>query len=360
MLIDPLSRPQGRFASPPLVRWRVPCEGDDQRVSSPLRVARKSALARDDIVRLPSYRARHDHGHRSGRSHEALRAHRRRRRLVVPGRGGPRHGLRRTERRRQVDDDASRPRARRARLGRGTDRWQALRRTSSAALRGGRTARRRCDASRSPRARPSPLAREEQPPAVESSGRGSRARRPLRRWAQAYGWLLPRDGAAARYRCSHARRPARARVRRARQRTRSRRHPLDPRLPALARRRGAGRARVESPDERARGHRGRPRRDRPRSTDRQYDRRGTARVQVGRTRPPADTAGHRGDDRAGGGGRNGGVDRFGNADRHGTRARADRRPRGRERAPAARAVQAASLTRGRLHRPHARRGRVRG
>ena len=144
---------------------------------------------------------------------------------------------------------------------------------SRAASRGRGASRRGRDASREARAQPSPVAREEQPPAVQARGRGPRARRPLRSRTQADGRLLAGDDAAAGHRGCHARRPAGAPLRRADQRARSRRHPLDPRLPASARRRGTRRARVEPPDGRARGHRRRARRHRARPADRPDERR---------------------------------------------------------------------------------------
>ena len=75
-------------------------------------------------------------------------------------------------------------------------------------------------------------------------GRHDRARRPPRRR------LLARHAPATRARLHPARRPGRVRARRADQRTRSRGHQVDPRVPAEPRPRGTHRARLVAPAER--------------------------------------------------------------------------------------------------------------
>ncbi len=205
---------------------------------------------------------------------------RRRRRPVVPGRGGSRHGFRGAERRREVDDDAACSSGStlptRATFRVDGMRYRDLRAPLS---RGRRAPRRRRDASRPARAQPPALARAKQPPAVPARRRGARARRPrptpARKRTGGFSLgMAQRLGIAA----AMLGDPPRARLRRADQRARSRRHPLDPRLSALARRRGTRRARVEPPDERARGHRGRARRDRSRAADRPDERERAPRV----------------------------------------------------------------------------------
>ena len=84
-----------------------------------------------------------------------------------------------------------------------------------------------------------------------------------RRGRPSGAWLLPRHAAAARHRHRAARRPAGADPRRARQRARPGRHPLDARPAARVRRRRRHRAAVLAPAPRDRGGRRRPRRDRP-------------------------------------------------------------------------------------------------
>ena len=142
----------------------VPREGDDQRVRHR---SERSAKDGSGARRQRGPAARTVFGMSA-----AIEAHgltkRYGRTVAVDGlsfrrRDGPRHGVRRAERRRQVDDDAPRPRARRARRRRGTCRRQALPRSARAAPRGRRAARRRRDAPRAARAQPSPLARAEQP-----------------------------------------------------------------------------------------------------------------------------------------------------------------------------------------------------
>ena len=143
---------------PRSARLRVPREGDGCASASPARRTAKTAPERDDSAARARTVVRDEHDHRSARSHQALRANSRRRRPLVPGRGGPRHRVRGAERRREVDDDASASRTGRSRHRRGTDGRQRYRDLSGAAPRSRRAARRRRYAPGSPRAKPSAVA----------------------------------------------------------------------------------------------------------------------------------------------------------------------------------------------------------
>ena len=101
--------------------------------------------------------------------------------------------------------------------------------------------------------------------------RGDRARRAAGRRAQARRLLLARHGPAPGHRRGAARRPEDADPRRALERPRSRRHPVDPDAAALARLRGPDDLRVVPPHERDE-HDGRlADRRRPRAPDRRHD-----------------------------------------------------------------------------------------
>ena len=154
-------------------------------------------------------------------------------------------GLPRTQRRRQVDDDADDPRPRpadrRARRSVNGRRYGDRRRRRCARsarcstprdVHGGRTARAHLRAL----AQTNGLA-------GSAGRRGARADRHDRRWpASAIKGFSLGMSPAARHRRRAARRPGRADVRRAGQRPRPRGHPLDPQLHAVPRRRRAARS----------------------------------------------------------------------------------------------------------------------
>ena len=101
--------------------------------------------------------------------------------------------------------------------------------------------------------------------------RGDRAGRPRQRRPPADQGLLAGHAPAARDRGGTARRPAGAAVRRADQRPRPRRRPLDPRAAAPARRRGPHGAGLQPPDERDAADRRPAGRHRSRPADRRRD-----------------------------------------------------------------------------------------
>ena len=167
---------------------------------------------------------------------------------------------------------------------RGARRREALRGDRPAADRRRRAARRGRGPSEPLGAKPPALARPEQRHPEAARRRGARARRALERPPAAGGRVLARDEAASRRRRGAARRSADPDPRRADDRARSGGDPVDARDAARARSRGPHGVRVEPPDERARGHRRPPDRDRPRAAARRRLGRRADRDGVGRPR----------------------------------------------------------------------------
>src|SRR5262245_20217251 len=305
-----------------------------------------------------SYRRDHGRGDRGARTDEALRRHARRRRVVVLRPGRPRDRLRRTQRRGEVDHDADGAGSGRARRRRGPCQRPPLRSGDPSAARRGRPLGGGCHPPGSARPRPPALAGPQQRPAPPARRRGPRPRRPRTGRRPTHRRVLARHDPTARDRRGHARRPARPHVRRAGQRPRPRGHPMDPRVPALPRRRGPGGVRVESPHERAGGHR-RPRdRDRSRPSDRRRARRRSAGGGVGRPHHREDAAARRGHRRVDRCRRHGHVERRRRAGGDRTARRTGGIARRRSRARAPRPGAAPRHPRGRLHRADARDGRV--
>src|SRR5215471_12159932 len=301
--------------------------------------------------------AAHD---RSAETQEGLRPHRRGRRDRLPGQAGPHDRVPRAERRRQVDGDADDPRSRPADLGHGDGGRTPIPGHGVAAARGW------CAAGRA-RGAPGPV--RLQPPV--RTGRGQRHRPRARRrgarsgrahvgGAQAGRRVLAGHVAAARDRRGAARRPGDAVVRRAGQRPRPGRDPVDQDSHALAGRRGPHGAGLEPLDERDGADRG------PFAGDRQ----GTAargHAAAGADRPELRRAGRGPRGRpatAGGGparGRSAGHDGAGrDAERVRARVEADRRARRRVRPRAAPAAGCDRLARGGLLPADRRERRVPG
>ena len=170
---------------------------------------------------------------------------------------GKRDRLRRPQRGGQVDHDAGDPRPGRRRRGHRADRRAAVREPAPPAHPRRLAARRRRAAPRPQRAIAPAVDGPFAGPDVAPGRRGDRAGRPGVGGATQGGRLLAGNAPAAGRRRGDARRPADLDARRAVQRPRSRGNRVDARLPALARRRGPGRVRLQPPDERVAGH-GRP------------------------------------------------------------------------------------------------------
>src|SRR6516165_4359383 len=297
---------------------------------------------------------------RSAEAQEGLRPHRRGRRDRLPGQAGARDRVPRAERRRQVDDDTDDPRSRPADLGHGDGGRTPVPGHGVAAARG------RCVAGR---ARGAPGSVRLQPPV--RTGHGQRHRPPARRrgarsgragvgGAQAGRRVLPGHVAAGRYRRSAARRSGDAVVRRAGQRPRPGRDPVDQDSHALAGRRGPHSAGLEPPDERDGADRGSSAGDRQGTAARRH-------AAVGADRPELRRAGRgpRGGSRADGGGPahswSAGHDGAGrDAERARARVEADRRARRRARPRAAPIARCDRLARGGLLPADRRERRVPG
>ena len=150
----------------------------------------------------------------------------------------------------QVDDDAPDHRPRLADRRKRHRERQGVSRPPGPVARGRDAARGPRDPHRAlglqPSARARPDARHRRAP----RRRGHRPRRAARGGAQARRRLLARHGAAARHRRRAARRPGDADPRRARERPRSRGHPLDPHAAAGSCRGGQDDLRLVPPDER--------------------------------------------------------------------------------------------------------------
>src|SRR5215469_1936296 len=301
--------------------------------------------------------AAHDRG---AGTQEGLRPHRRGRRDRLPGQAGARDRVPRAERRRQVDDDADDPRARPAGLGHGDGGRTPVPGHGVAAARGRCAAGRACGAPGPVRLQPPVLTGRGQRNSPKARRRGARSGRAHVGGAQAGRRVLPRHVAAARDRRGAAGGPGDAVVRRAGQRPRPGRDPVDQDPHASARRRGPHGLRLEPPDERDGADRG------PSAGDRQ----GTAargHAAVGADRPELRRAGRgpRGRPATAGGGRargrsagHHGAGR--DAERVRARVEADRRARRRARPRAAPAARCDRLARGGLLPADRRERRVPG
>ena len=208
---------------------------------------------------------REAHDHSRVTHPEVRRLHgRRRRHLHRPARPG--HRLPRPQRRRQVHHHADHGRPHPGHLRLRPHRRRPLRRPDQPRPRGRRPPRRLGAARRTHRPR-DPHHRA----AHDGAAQGPRRRdaRPGQPHAGGGGppgpQLLPRHAAAARHRGRPHRRPARADPRRAGQRPRPGRHPLDARPAARLRHPWRHRAAVVAPAPRDRGHRRRHRRHRSRA-----------------------------------------------------------------------------------------------
>ena len=189
-------------------------------------------------------------------------------RPVLRRRSGDRDRLPRPQRVGQVDHDAHDHGPRLAGVGLGHRAGPALPRPPLAAAGGRGAARSQGHPSRSLRPRPPAHLGQEQCHRSAARRRGARARRSQCGSGQA-GWqVLARDGPAPGHCRRSARRPGSAVVRRARERPRSRGHPLGAHTVQEARRRGSYRVRVQPPDGRDGAHRRPSRRHRQGQADR--------------------------------------------------------------------------------------------
>src|SRR5580693_4290777 len=234
---------------------------------------------------------RTDAGHdRSQRIAQAVRAGPGAGRHVVHRRARPGHRLRRPERGRQVHHHAGHTRPGRGRRGQGPGRRQAVRQPAAADA-GPRLAAGRGRAAAEPyRPQPPALAGALAGPDRQAGGRDDRAGGPAGRGQAASGRLLAGHAAAAGHRRGDARRPGGDHAGRAVQRDGPGGNRVDARVPAVAGRRRPGGAGVQSPDERASGHRGSSDRRRARQGDRRHDDGEPARD---RLRRPGDATYHR-------------------------------------------------------------------
>ena len=211
----------------------------------------------------PEWTTSDDHG-RGG--HQAVRPPHGGRRRHLHRRPRPRHRLPRPQRGGQVHHDARhrRPHPTDPRLG--ARPRSPVHRPAQPGPRGRGPARRLRPARRPHGARGPHAGAADHGPARRPGGRDARAGQPHRdRGGAPRARLLPRHAAAARHRAGAARRPLRADPRRAGQRARPGRHPVDARPAARPRRPGRHGAAVLAPAARDRGRRRRPRRDRQRA-----------------------------------------------------------------------------------------------
>src|SRR5580765_4535389 len=272
-----------------------------------------------------------------------------------------RHRFPRPERVGEVDDDQIDARARRADGRRREGERQALPRSCSAAARGRRPVGGPLRPQRSvclqPSARFGPDPRHPATP----RGRADRLGRSARGGAQARRPVLARHGPAARDCQRVARRSRDTHPRRAGQRPRPGRHPLDPEPPQEPGGGGPDGVRLVAPDERDGADGGSGDSDRAWSSDHRHQRRRVRATGVGQGRSRAIASGHRAaraPGRSGGDGHARG--RAGSARGDGTDRSRDRRRGGCEWDPVARADAAASFTRRGIHDADAGRHRVQG
>ena len=195
---------------------------------------------------------------------EGLRRQAGRRRARLHRQAGCRDGVSRAERVREVDDDAADPGARCSHLGRDDGQREALSRPRRSAARGRCAPRSAVGAHRPLRLQPPARARPDPRHSPFPRRRADRPRRPSGGCAQASRQVLARDGAAARDRVGADRRPADRDARRAGQRARPGRDPLDAQPPARVGSRGTNGVRLLPPDERDGVDRRPPDRGRPR------------------------------------------------------------------------------------------------
>ncbi len=226
---------------------------------------------------------RHCSRHDQGRvTHTEVRRLHRRRQHHVHGAARSRHRVPRAQRSRQVHDDAGHGRAHPADVRHRDDRRTPVRRTAQHGP-GGRRPPRRLRAARGPHRPRDPHPRPaDHGPAPEPGGRDAGAGQPhADRSGSPRAQLLAGHAAAPRDRHRADRRAGGPDPRRAGQRPRPGRHPLDARPSPRLRRPGRHRAAVVAPVARDRGDRRRPGRDRQRP-DRRAGHQGGA---------PADRAG---------------------------------------------------------------------
>ena len=177
---------------------------------------------------------------------------------------GPGHRVPRPQRRRQVDDHARHGRADPADLRVGHRPRSSLRRPAQPGPRGRRPPRRLRPARRPDRPRDPPGRRHDHGAAHVAGRRDARDGLAHPDRGRTPGEeLLARHAPAARHRHRADRRPRGADPRRARQRPRPGRHPLDARPAHRLRAQGRHRAALLAPAARDRGHRRRPGRHRP-------------------------------------------------------------------------------------------------
>src|SRR5580765_4985629 len=274
---------------------------------------------------------------RDAESLQGLRRQACRGRSDVHGAARRRHRFPRPERVGEVDDDQIDARARRADSRRHEGERQALPRSCSAAARGRRLAGGPLRSQRSFCVQPSACSGPDTRHPATPRGRPDRSGRFARGGAQARRPVLARHGPAARDCQRVAGRSRDADPRRAGQRPRPGRHPLDPQPPQEPGGGGPDGVRVLAPDERDGADGGSGDRDRARASDHRHQRRRVRATGVGQGRSRAIAAGHRA-------------------------ARAPGRPGGdghaRRRAGSARADATASFTRRGIHDVDAGRHRV--
>ena len=210
----------------------------------------------------PGEASRHDQGREP---HQEVRRHHRRRRHLLHGQDRSRHRFPRSQRRRQVHHAADHGRPDPAHLRLRHRQRAAVLRPAQPGRRGRRPARRLGPARRAHRPRdPDHRPAHDGPPGPSGRGDAGPGRADPQRVRATGPQLLPRHAAAARHRDRPDRRPRRAGPRRARQRARPRRDPLDARPAARLREPGRDRPALLAPAARDRGRRRRHRRDRQR------------------------------------------------------------------------------------------------